>query len=103
MFFIHRVKKKDMVMSHSDLSQADSVFRKKYYILDKARIAVLRFILESYDGLAFARTLDAQKGIVEIAWPSSRDDDVTALLSTLEGEIGLIETDPPAANDYSPL
>ena len=90
-------------MSGSELSQSDKVFRKKYFILPRPRISLLRFHLESYDGLAFARTLDAQQGLVEVAWPPSRNDDVTALLGALRDEIGLVETEPPAKGDYRPL
>ncbi len=35
------------------------IFIKRYFQLPRAEIGQLRFILESYDGLAFARTLDS--------------------------------------------
>ena len=81
----------------------DQPFCKKYYLLPKAEIAYLRFTLESYDGLAFVRTLDAKAALVEIAYPPSRRDDVEALLKALEKETGMTETATPAAEDYIPL
>ena len=40
------------------------IFSKRYFRLPRAEIGHLRFILESYDGLAFARTLDSGSGLV---------------------------------------
>ena len=77
------------------------VFSKRYFLLPRAEIGHLRFILESYDGLAFARTLDSGAGLVEIACPPSRMADVEGLLSALADEIGLREV--PAPDDLSPL
>jgi hypothetical protein len=71
------------------------IFNKRYFILPRAEIGHLRFILESYDGLAFARTLDKQKGLVEIAYSPSRVLDVESLLKELIAEVGLQEADMP--------
>ena len=78
-------------------------FLKKIYCLPKAEIAYLRFTLESYDGLAFVRTLDPGRGLVEIAFPPSRRDDAERLLAALQKETGMTEADIPADFDYSPL
>lgn len=72
-----------------------AIFNKRYFILPRAEIGHLRFILESYDGLAFARTLDKQKGLVEIAYPPSRVRDVEPLLEALAEEAGLQEVAAP--------
>ncbi len=71
------------------------IFSKRYFILPRAEIGHLRFILESYDGLAFARTLDKQKGLVEIACSASRVCELEALLQSLVAEIGLQKVDAP--------
>lgn len=71
------------------------LFRKRYFLLPRAEIGQLRFILESYDGLAFARTLDKRCGLVEIAWPASRSADVDVLLKALAAEVGLQEVPAP--------
>lgn len=81
----------------------DSSLSKRYYRLSRASIAYLRFILESYDGLLFARTLDSVGALVEIAYPPSRAVDAEALLTSLSAEIPLLEVPPPPAEDYRPL
>ena len=70
-------------------------FSKRYFEMPRAEIGHLRFILESYDGLAFARTLDKQVALVEIAYPPSRVRDVEPLLEALAGEVGLREVATP--------
>jgi len=70
-------------------------FSKRYFQMPRAEIGHLRFILESYDGLAFARTLDRQLALVEIAYPPSRVRDVEKLLDALSKEVGLQEVAAP--------
>ena len=71
------------------------VFSKRYFQMPRAEIGHLRFILESYDGLAFARTLDRQLALVEIAYPPSRVRDVETLLDALRKEVGMQEVAAP--------
>ena len=71
------------------------IFSKRYFRLPRAEIGHLRFILESYDGLAFARTLDSGSGLVEIACSPSRIKDVEGLLNALAEEVGLMEVQVP--------
>jgi hypothetical protein len=71
------------------------IFTKRYFQLPRGEIGYLRFILESYDGLAFARTLDNQQALVEIAYSSSRVRDVEPLFTALAEESGLKEVPPP--------
>jgi hypothetical protein len=71
------------------------VFSKRYFQLPRAEIGYLRFILESYDGLAFARTLDSGSGLIEIACSPSRMADVDGLLRALAEEVGLREVRTP--------
>lgn len=71
------------------------IFSKRYFQLPRAEIGHLRFILESYDGLAFARTLDKQNGLVEIAYPPSRARDAESILEALVFEVGLQEVAAP--------
>ena len=70
-------------------------FSKRYCQLPRAEIGQLRFILESYDGLAFARTLDSRDGLVEIACSPSRTEDVDQLLAALAAEVGLRQVPSP--------
>ena len=71
------------------------IFSKRYFRLPRAEIGHLRFILESYDGLAFSRTLDSGSGLVEIACSKSRSKDVDGLLKALAEEVGLMEVQVP--------
>ena len=80
---------------------SDKVFSKRYFQIPRADIGHLRFILESYDGLAFARTLDNQLALVEVAFPPSRSHDVEPLLEALAVEIGLQEV--PSPEEILPL
>ena len=79
----------------------DKEFSKRYFQIPRAEIGHLRFILESYDGLAFARTLDNQLALVEIAYPPSRSHDVEPLLSALAEEVSLQEV--PSPEEVLPL
>jgi len=79
----------------------DKVFSKRYFQLPRAEIGHLRFLLESYDGLAFARTLDNQLALVEIAYPPSRSQDVEPLLEALAEEVSLQEV--PSPQEILPL
>lgn len=71
------------------------IFTKRYFQIPRAEIGHLRFILESYDGLAFARTLDKQAALVEIAYSASRSGDVETLLLALTAEVGWQEVAAP--------
>jgi Domain of unknown function (DUF4911) len=70
---------------------------KSYYCLPRREIGYLRFILESYDGLAFVTTLDNRQALVEIAYPASRREDAQALLAALAEECTMTAADPPPA------
>lgn len=70
-------------------------FCKRYFCLPRAEIGHLRFILESYDGLAFARTLGKLSGLVEIAYSHSCARDAESLLAALATEVGLHEVAVP--------
>jgi len=71
------------------------------YRVDRCQIGYLRFTLEGYDGLGFIRTLDAAQGIIEIAWPASRDADMRAWLAALAGEVSLQAVSRP--EDYTAI
>ncbi len=73
----------------------EKTFEYRYFSLPPQDIAYLRFILESYDGLCFMRTLDNRSGVIEIAWPPSQRDDAQQLLAALHEEIALHQIPPP--------
>ncbi|MEZ4598247.1 MAG: DUF4911 domain-containing protein [Syntrophotaleaceae bacterium] len=68
---------------------------KRYFRLPTRQIGYLRFILESYDGLAYVTTLDAAGGLVEIVYPSSRGTDADGLIDALVAELGMVERENP--------
>jgi hypothetical protein len=80
-----------------------TVFVKRYFHLSRSRIAYLRFILESYDGLAFVRTLDSREAVVEIGYPQLRSKDAEELLKALETEIDMTELPEIPRDIYQPL
>ncbi len=75
-------------------------FEKRHFLLPRGEIGYLRFILESYDGLAFVRTLDPRQALVEIAFPRSRRADAEALLAALVCECAMYPVPPPAPGRY---
>lgn len=78
-------------------------FCKRYYQMSPTEIAWLRFILESYDGLAFVRSLDGKKALVEVAYSPSRKVDAEALLESLCAESSMQEVDTPPEALENPL
>lgn len=78
-------------------------FLKRYYHVSRAEIGYLRFILESYDGLAFMRTLEPHVALIEMAFPPSRFRDAEDLLLALASEVSMTEVTAPPPENYSPL
>ena len=76
----------------------DDVFVQRIYRMPRAQIGYLRFILESYDGLAGLRTIDSREALVEVTYPPSRFEDAEALLAALAGEFPMEEV-PEAPAD----
>jgi hypothetical protein len=77
-----------------------SPFNKRHFQIPRAQIGYLRFILESYDGLAFVRTLDNREALVEIAFSDSRRHDAEALLEALAVECSMVAVPPPVSGAY---
>ena len=63
---------------------------KKYYRVERKEISFLRFIFESYDGVAVLTTLDARAGIVVLRIAPSRQGEADMIIQDLKKEI-LIE------------
>jgi Domain of unknown function (DUF4911) len=80
-----------------------TIFTKRYFRIARAQIAYLRFILESYDGLAFVRTLDSREALIEIGYPLLRTRDAEELLEALIVEIGLVELPEIPKEIYKPI
>ena len=55
-----------------------------------ARMAWLKYLLESYEGLALMTTLDAASGLVELSPGVGAEGDLIGLLRDVRDEIGLV-------------
>ena len=58
-----------------------------YLIIAPARISLLRFMLEGYDGLAVLTTLDRKTGLVRLLFPAARYYELMALLRAMSEEL----------------
>jgi hypothetical protein len=65
-------------------------------------IAFLKFVIESYEGVAVVRTLDRQAAVIVVLASADFRDVVRAILNDLRGRIDFeeIETPPEAADDW---
>jgi hypothetical protein len=55
--------------------------------ISPARISLLRFLLEGYDGLAVLTTLDRKTGLVRLLFPAARYHELIALLRAISEEL----------------
>lgn len=78
-------------------------FIQRVFRMPPAEIGYLRFLLESYDGLGFVRTLDGRQALVEIAFSPSRRQDAEALLSALAAECAMAEVSALPPDEFPPL
>jgi hypothetical protein len=72
----------------------------RFFRVDRAHIAYLRFTLEACDGLATLTTLDAREGIVALSFPDCFSGEVAELVAAMGEEIGLREIHPPPINPF---
>lgn len=68
------------------------VFDHRRYRLAPARIAMLRFLVEGYDGLLFLRTIEARTAVIELSWAKSCGTDAEGVLAALSAELGMVAT-----------
>jgi hypothetical protein len=61
----------------------------KYYRIDRRAISFLKFIIESYDGIAVLRTVDPAAGIVALHISPGCEPVVDMILSDLKQEVML--------------
>ena len=58
-------------------------------VLDKTQIGFLNSIIESYEGIAVVRTMDAPSGIIELWISPAFENLVNDIISDIAEEIGL--------------
>ena len=54
---------------------------KKYFIMPPAKIHLLRFILEAYEGIALVTTLDPDLGLIELSIAQGCEDELAQILN----------------------
>lgn len=74
---------------------------KRFFRLDISEIAYVKFIIESYEGIAIQRTLNAKRGEIEIMTPDSNADVLDGILLDLKTTIIIEEIKKPI--DYLEL
>lgn len=65
-------------------------FCRRRYRLAPARIGMLRFLVEGYDGTLFLRTIEAATAVVELSWSESCTADASAILAALSAELEMV-------------
>ena len=61
----------------------------KYFRVRRQDIAYLKFIIESYEGMAVIRTKDAREAVVELMIAPGWEKDIEEILEGLSKEIGM--------------
>jgi hypothetical protein len=69
---------------------APIAFDRRHYRLAPARIGMLRFLVEGYDGILFLRTIEARTAVVELSWSESCAADAEGILAALCAELGMV-------------
>ncbi len=83
-------------MEHDNISIV-----KRFYRLDIRQLAFVKFIVESYDGIAMLRTLNAGCGEIEVMAPECNLPVLDALIDDLRKEINIVQIKKPV--DYFEL
>lgn len=58
-----------------------------YLFIAPARISLLRFLLEGYDGLAMLSTLDSKTGLVRLLFPCPRYMELATFLNAVAADL----------------
>ena len=64
---------------------------KRYYRVDRRKIAYLRFIFEAYEGLAIIETLNPESGVIVFYIAPGCESDVDMILKDLKDDIMMEE------------
>ncbi len=77
----------DMTRCVSQSSEAPDAMQTFYLRIRSEQIALFRFLLEGYDGLAVLSTMDAKQGLVRLIVPASQYGELWQLLSAICEEL----------------
>ena len=73
---------------------SDHVFSSRRYRIAPSRIAMLRFLVEGYDGLLFLSTIEPKTAVVQLSWAPSCNADAELVLAALATELDLTDETP---------
>ncbi len=68
-------------------SQVPGETIKRYYRVDRSKIAYLRFIFEAYEGLAIIETLNSESGTIVFYIAPGCESDVDMILTDLNSDV----------------
>ncbi|MFC1855151.1 DUF4911 domain-containing protein [Thermodesulfobacteriota bacterium] len=74
---------------------------KSYFQIDTKEIAFFKFIIESYDGIAMFRTLNARRGEIEVMVPKCNEAELVNILHDMKRNIAIRQIKKPV--DYLEL
>lgn len=79
--------------------ETDTIIR--YFKVQRRDLAYLKFIVESYEGLATLSTADREGGVVVVSYSSCFAKDMGALMESLGTEIALEEVSNAGADTHA--
>lgn len=59
--------------------------------IDKTKLAWLKFVTDSYEGLALTTTLDPVAGLVLVSVAPGAEKDVAELIESMRADLGIVE------------
>ncbi|MBP1748081.1 MAG: hypothetical protein H6Q52_620 [Deltaproteobacteria bacterium] len=57
--------------------------RTKKYVIDRSSIGFFKAILESYEDVAIFSVLDGDRGLIELIYPASFEDDIRGIVADM--------------------
>ena len=57
--------------------------RTKRYIIDRSGIGFFKAVLESYEDVAIFSVLDGDRGLIELIYPASFEEDVRGIIADM--------------------
>ena len=73
--------------------------KEKYYKIRKDGIALLKYIIESYEGAAAVRTVDREGMILEVMIAPGFEEVVDGVIDELSDELGIVAIERPGNID----
>ena len=59
--------------------------------IDRSKLSWLKFVMESYEGLALTTTLDPVAGLVLVSVAPGAEKDVAELIESMRTDLGLVD------------